>query len=167
MQKPKILLIEDDEDISDLIKLQGEIAGYKVVVEVDGLNGIRAIAREKPDLILLDIMIPGQSGLDVCRKVKNNPDTKNIPVIMLSAKGEELDIILGLELGADDYVSKPFSPKILFSRIRAVLRRGNESDKTSTILRFGDFTLEIDRQLLLAMRSDAAQSYRSLLLYQE
>src|SRR5476649_1524296 len=111
--KKRILLIEDEEDIAALIKLQAELSGYKLHVEVDGLNGLRAIEREKPDLVILDLMLPGQSGLDVCRKVKNNNDLKNIPIIMISAKSEELDVVLGLELGADDYVTKPFSPKVL------------------------------------------------------
>lgn len=144
MQKPTLLLIEDEEDIAALIKLQAEIAGYKLHVEVDGLNGLRAIEREKPDLIILDIMLPGQSGLDVCRKVKNNPELKGIPIIMISAKSEELDVVLGLELGADDYVTKPFSPKILFSRIRAVLRRGKEPDKEPSTIVFGPFTMETE-----------------------
>lgn len=146
--KKRILLIEDEEDIAALIKLQAELSGYKMHVEVDGLNGYRAIEREKPDLVILDIMLPGQNGFDICRKMKSNPELKNIPVIVLSAKGEELDIILGLELGADDYVPKPFSPKVLFSRIKAVLRRGKETEKTPKILSFGDFTLEVDRYLL-------------------
>lgn len=148
MQKQKILLIEDEEDIASLIKLQAEISGYKLMVEIDGLNGFRAVEREKPDLVILDIMLPGQSGLDVCRKIKTNPDLKNIPVIILSAKSEELDVVLGLELGADDYVSKPFSPKILFSRVRAVLRRGKEPEKALQTVTFGPFTMEIERYLL-------------------
>ncbi|MGE5196376.1 MAG: response regulator transcription factor [Anaerolineae bacterium] len=147
-QKKRILLIEDEEDIAALIKLQAEMSGYKLHVEVDGVNGYRAIEREKPDLVILDIMLPGQNGFDVCRKMKNNPELKNIPVIILSAKGEELDVILGLELGADDYVAKPFSPKILFSRIKAVLRRGKDSEKAPKVLTFGDYVLEVDRYLL-------------------
>jgi DNA-binding response OmpR family regulator len=145
MQKIKLLLIEDEEDIAALIKLQAEIAGYRMVVEVDGLNGLHAVEREKPDLVILDIMLPGMSGLDVCRKIKTDPELKNIPVIMLSAKSEELDIVLGLELGADDYVSKPFSAKVLFSRVRAVLRRGKEPEKAPKVMQFGPFTLEVDR----------------------
>lgn len=145
MYKPKIVLIEDEEDIASLIKLQAEIAGYQIHVEVDGLNGLRAVEREKPDLVLLDLMLPGQSGLDVCRKIKSHPDLKSIPVIMITAKSEELDVILGLELGADDYVTKPFSPKILFSRVRAVLRRGKEPEKAPKNLSFGPFILEVDR----------------------
>jgi two-component system, OmpR family, alkaline phosphatase synthesis response regulator PhoP len=148
MQKPKILLIEDEEDIAALIKLQADIAGYRLMVEVDGLNGFNAVSREKPDLVILDIMLPGMSGLDVCRKIKTDPELKNIPVIMLSAKSEELDVILGLELGADDYVSKPFSPKILFSRVRAVLRRGKEPEKAPKTIPFGYFVLEVDRYML-------------------
>lgn len=148
MQKPKIVLIEDEEDIASLIKLQGEISGYKIHVEVDGLNGLRAVEREKPDLVILDLMLPGQSGLDVCRKIKGNAELKDIPVIMISAKSEELDVVLGLELGADDYVTKPFSPKVLFSRVRAVMRRGKEPEKAPKNIVFGQFTLEVDKYQL-------------------
>ncbi len=148
MSKIRIVLIEDEQDIADLIALQAEISGYKLVHEIDGLNGLRAVEREKPDIVLLDIMLPGQSGLDVCRKLKGNPEYKDIPVIMISAKSEEIDVILGLELGADDYVAKPFSPKVLFSRIKAVMRRGKEPQEAPKIIKFGDFTLELDRYQL-------------------
>lgn len=114
MQKPKILLIEDEEDIAALIKLQAELSGYKIVIETDGLNGLRAIEREKPELVIVDIMLPGMNGLDVCRKMKNHTELKHVPIILISARSEELDVVLGLELGADDYVTKPFSPKVLF-----------------------------------------------------
>ncbi|MCP5469643.1 MAG: response regulator transcription factor [Chlamydiales bacterium] len=147
-QKKTILLIEDEEDIAALIKLQADISGYKLYVETDGINGFRAIERDKPDLVILDIMLPGQNGLDICRKMKHNPELKNIPVVIISAKNEELDVVLGLELGADDYVAKPFSPKILFSRVKAVLRRGREPQKILKTLTFGEFTLEVDRYLL-------------------
>ena len=147
-QKKRILLIEDEEDIAALLKLQAEFSGYKLHVEVDGINGYRAIEREKPDLVILDIMLPGENGLDVCRKMKSNSDLKNIPVIILSAKGEELDVVLGLELGADDYVPKPFSPKVLFSRIKAVLRRGKEPEKAAKMVKFSDFHLDIEKYLL-------------------
>lgn len=150
MKKPKILIIEDEEDIVALIRLQGEIAGYKIISENDGLNGWRAIEREHPDLILLDIMLPGQGGLDVCRKLKAHPDPKlkEIPIIMISAKSEELDVVLGLELGADDYVTKPFSIKVLFSRIRAVLRRGSEPVKQEEVMTFGPFTMDVEKYQL-------------------
>lgn len=144
MKKIKILVIEDEEDIADMIKLQAELAGYKVCMEHDGLNGLRAVEKEKPDIVVLDIMLPGLNGLDVCRKIKSNEATQHVPVIMISAKGEEFDIVLGLELGADDYVAKPFSLKILFSRIRAVLRRGKEAEKAQEVIEFGPFTLLVD-----------------------
>ena len=147
-QKKRILLIEDEEDIAALIKLQAELSGYKLHVEVDGINGYRAIDREKPDLVILDIMLPGENGLDVCRRMKSAPELKNIPVIILSAKGDELDIVLGLELGADDYVQKPFSPKILFSRIKAILRRGYEPEKTVKMVKFNEFGLDVEQYLL-------------------
>lgn len=142
--KTKILLVEDEEDIADMIKLQGELAGYKILVETDGLNGLRAVEREKPDLILLDIMLPGLNGIDLCRKIKNNPDYQHIPIIIISAKSEEIDVVLGLEIGADDYVCKPFSLKILFSRIRAMLRRGKEVEKPIQELTFGPFVLDVE-----------------------
>lgn len=148
MLKPTILLIEDEEDIAALIKLQAEMSGYKLHVEVDGLNGLIAVKREKPDLVILDLMLPGQSGLDVCRKMKNDETLKDIPVIMISAKSEEIDVVLGLELGADDYVTKPFSPKVLFSRVRAVMRRGQEKENAPKIINFGRFTMEVDRYIL-------------------
>ncbi len=145
MNKIKILLIEDEEDISSLIKLQGELAGYKVLTEADGLNGYMAVEKERPDVIVLDVMLPGLSGLDVCRKIRANSDFDGTPIIIISAKSEELDVVLGLELGADDYVSKPFSLKVLFSRIKAVLRRGKEIEKEAKILTFGEFTMEVER----------------------
>lgn len=148
MQKTKILLIEDEEDIASLIKLQAEIEGYRIHVEQDGLNGYLALEREEPDLILLDIMLPGLNGLDLCRKIKANPKYNLIPIIILSAKSEEVDVVVGLELGADDYVPKPFSLKVLFSRIRAVLRRGKETEKGSRSISFGPFTMDVEKYLL-------------------
>lgn len=147
-QKKRILLVEDEEDIAALIKLQAELSGYKLHVEVDGINGYRAIEREKPDLVILDVMLPGENGLDVCRRIKSHPELKNIPIMIVSAKGEELDIVLGLELGADDYVQKPFSPKVLFSRIKAILRRGKEPEKLAKMVKFSDFILDIERYIL-------------------
>lgn len=146
--KKRILLIEDEEDLAALIKLQAELSGFKLHVEVDGVNGYRAVERERPDLVILDIMLPGQNGFDVCRKIKNNPDLRNIPVMIITAKSEEVDVILGLELGADDYVAKPFSPQVLFSRVKAILKRGRELEKSPRLLVFGEFTLDVDRYLL-------------------
>lgn len=147
-QKKKLLLIEDEEDIASVIKLQADLSGYKLHVETDGISGYRAVEREMPDLVILDIMLPGQNGFDVCRKIKSHPELKNIPIIILTAKGEELDIVLGLELGADDYIVKPFSPKVLFSKVKTVLRRVQEVQKAPKIISFGEFILEVDRYIL-------------------
>ena len=147
-QKKRILLIEDEEDIAALLKLHAELSGYNLHVEVDGVNGYRAVEREAPDLVLLDIMLPGQNGFDVLRKMKNHPDLRGIPVIIITAKDEEIEVVLGLELGADDYVSKPFSPRVLFSRIKAVLRRGKDAEQSDKVVCFGDFTIDTERYLL-------------------
>lgn len=124
------------------------MSGYKLFISQDGLNGFEIVEREKPDLVVLDIMLPGQNGLDVCRRIKNHAELKHIPIIMISAKSEETDVVLGLELGADDYVTKPFSPRVLFSRIKAVLRRNLEDDKEPQAISFGDFHIEFERYLI-------------------
>lgn len=142
------MLIEDEEDIAALIKLQAEISGYKVSCATDGLNGFDCIEREKPDLVILDIMLPGQNGLDVCRRLKSHSDLKHIPIIMISAKSEETDVVLGLELGADDYVTKPFSPRVLFSRIKAVMRRNAEEEQKPKTASFGNFNIDFDRYII-------------------
>ncbi len=148
VEKKRILLIEDEEDIASLIKLQAELEGFKLHVEVDGINGYRAIERERPDLVILDVMLPGLNGFDVCRRIRSNPELRSTLVVFLTAKGDELDIVLGLELGADDYIPKPFSPKVLFSRIKAILRRKSEPEKNSKVVKFGEYLLDIDRYLL-------------------
>jgi two-component system alkaline phosphatase synthesis response regulator PhoP len=118
-----VLAIEDDKDILELITYNLEREGYEVTGVMSGEDGVDAAVSDKPDLVLLDLMLPGMDGLEVCRKLKADPDTAHIPVIMVTAKGEESDIVTGLELGADDYVTKPFSPKVLIARMRAVKRR--------------------------------------------
>lgn len=147
-RKNHILLIEDEEDIAALIKLQAELCGFKLHVEVDGINGLSAIEREKPDLVILDVMLPGQSGYDVCRKVKNNPKLRHIPIIILSAKHEELDTLLGLELGADDYITKPFSVRILMSKVKAILRRSRDNEEHKNNICFQNFTLDTERYIV-------------------
>lgn len=144
----KIVLIEDDEDIAELIHLHAEELGYEIRAEYNGLKGYRAIQEEKPDVIVLDIMLPGLNGLDICRQVRENPEITDIPLIILSAKNEELDVVLGLEMGADDYVEKPFSPKVLFSRIKAVLRRKNLSKTTARKITFDAFAIDLDSYLV-------------------
>lgn len=123
MIKDSIILIEDEEDISELIEFTLNKEGYQVSCFSSGEKGLEKIKRLKPDLILLDLMLPGMSGLEICKEVKQDPKTKHIPVIMVTARDEDMDVVVGLELGADDYVSKPFSPRILAARVRSVLRR--------------------------------------------
>ncbi|OGN66842.1 MAG: DNA-binding response regulator [Chlamydiae bacterium RIFCSPLOWO2_01_FULL_28_7] len=143
--KNRILLIEDSSEPAALIKLTLENANFKLHVEVDGINGYRTIEREKPDLIILDLMLPGMHGYDVVRKVKNNSSSlKHIPLIILSEKKEEIDIILGLELGADDYITKPFSHKILLSKVKAILKRNTSKQKQIKSFNFQSYKLEID-----------------------
>ncbi|MCF6175221.1 MAG: response regulator transcription factor [Victivallaceae bacterium] len=133
MSKEKILIIEDEEDIQELLAYNLKKDGYdQLKITGSGEAGIEAVKRFMPDIVLLDLMLPGIDGLTVCRTLKSNVDTAAIPIIMLTAKGEETDIIVGLEMGADDYVVKPFSNKVLIARIKSVLRRAknmqNEAD---------------------------------------
>jgi len=123
MAKIKILIVEDEANIVELVRYNLEIQGFQVVAAFDGKRGTDLALSEKPDLILLDLMLPEVDGLEVCKCLSENYKTHGIPIIMLTAKTEEADIVLGLEIGADDYVSKPFSPRQLAARIRAVLRR--------------------------------------------
>lgn len=126
MAHEKILIVEDEEEIRELVAYNLVKQGYRVIPVETGEEGLRRAQAEKPDLIVLDLMLPGVDGLEVCRALKRDPATETIPVVMLTAKGEESDIVAGLELGADDYLTKPFSPRVLLARIRAVLRRKAE-----------------------------------------
>lgn len=121
-----ILAVDDEEDILELVKYNLERDGFRVTTVASGEKALAAARNEQPDAVLLDLMLPGLSGYEVCRQLKGDPQMRAIPIIMLTAKGEESDIVAGLELGAEDYVTKPFSPKILIARLRAVLRRVKE-----------------------------------------
>lgn len=123
MANEQILVVEDERAILEMVTYNLRKEGYKVVDVNSGEAALQYLKAAAPDLILLDLMLPGMDGLEICRKVKSNPQTEHIPVIMVTAKGEEPDIVAGLEIGADDYVAKPFSPKVLNARVRAVLRR--------------------------------------------
>lgn len=119
----KILIVEDEQDILQLVKHYLEKEGFRSVTALNGLDALKKVKEEKPDLIILDLMLPEMDGLEVCKRVRSTPDTAMLPIIMLTAKAEESDTIVGLELGADDYVTKPFSPKALVARVKALLRR--------------------------------------------
>ena len=128
MAKEKILVVDDEEDILELVRFNLAKEGYAVTCAETGEKALAAAGEIRPDLIVLDLMLPGMDGLDVARHLKSEPATRSIPIIMLTAKGEEADIVTGLELGADDYITKPFSPRILQARVKAVIRRHSRPD---------------------------------------
>src|SRR3954452_23811459 len=126
---PKILIIEDENDVTDLLALSLRKGGFKVSTAADGASGLQNARDDRPDFVILDLMLPKMSGLEVCRILKGDSATSHIPVLMLTAKAEEIDRIVGLEFGADDYVTKPFSPREIMLRIRAILRRGEKPEE--------------------------------------
>lgn len=148
MSGERILVIEDERDIAELITYNLKREGFRTVAAGSGEKGLDLAGTESPDLVLLDIMLPGISGLDVCRALKRDPRTVNIPVILLTARNEDIDVVTGLEVGADDYVTKPFSPKVLAARIRAVLRRKASTaiDNDSPVVQLGDVVIERDKR---------------------
>ncbi len=140
MKRETIVVIEDETDILDVIEYNLAREGYRVRTFRDGEDGLDGVRRAAPDLVLLDLMLPGLDGLEVCRRLKQDPVTRPIPIVMVTAKGEESDAVLGLGVGADDYVRKPFSPKELVARVSAVLRRGpvrEDAASTERIVRGG------------------------------
>lgn len=151
----RILVVEDEPDIQELLRFNLEREGYSVWCTDSGSRGIELATEQKPDLVLLDLMLPDVDGLAVCRALKADAQTRNIAVVMLTAKGEEADIVLGLEMGADDYVTKPFSPRVLLARLRAALRTRaeakvgwgevGEAADANAPLRIGDLELSVER----------------------
>ncbi|HUM56381.1 MAG TPA: response regulator transcription factor [Bacillota bacterium] len=148
----KILIIEDEPNIRELVTYNLKTNGYEPLESEDGITGITLVYKEKPDLILLDIMLPGKDGYDICRELRS--EGNNTPIIMLTAKSEEVDKVLGLEFGADDYISKPFGVRELMARIKAVLRRyglteEGETKKTEDTVIAGDISINFDRHEVL------------------
>ena len=151
MAKENILVVDDEEDILELVTFNLTREGYYVKGATTGEAALTMIQSEPFDLIVLDLMLPGIDGLEVAKSIKSNPKTGHLPIIMLTAKGEEADIVTGLELGADDYITKPFSPRVLIARVRAVIRRASEEvhDETS-ILRVHELEIDPGRRSVLA-----------------
>ena len=145
MSKNNILIVEDDKNISKLIKYNLEKEGYRCMVSFDGEDAIKTLDKNPTDLIILDIMLPGIDGLEVCRRVKQDKKLSNTPIIMLTAKGEEVDKVVGFELGADDYIVKPFSPRELILRIKAILKRLRPAEIEKDILKSGKLTVDLSR----------------------
>jgi two-component system, OmpR family, alkaline phosphatase synthesis response regulator PhoP len=148
MAAEKILVIEDDGDIRELIRYNLEREGYRVFLAADGNAGLDAAYKAECDLILLDLMLPGIGGIEICKRLKGDPRTTGIPIVMVTAKGEETDIVVGLELGADDYIVKPFSPRVMVARIKAVLRRKQSIGKADAgeLIRFGNLEIHEGRR---------------------
>lgn len=147
MSSAKVLIIEDEEHISELVKYNLEASGYQVIAAYDGEEGLKAIFEHHPDLIILDLMLPKLDGIAVCNKVRNNKETEDIPIIMLTAKSSEMDKIIGLEIGADDYITKPFSVRELQARIKTVLRRTKTAApvQDSGVIKVEDLEIDLDK----------------------
>jgi len=147
MAKKKILVVEDDRDISELITYNLEREGYEIACLYDGSQAIDFVHKRKPDLIILDLMLPEVDGIEICRTLKSDGNTKHIPIIMLTAKSEEADVVVGLQMGADDYIPKPFSPKVLVARIKAISRRlvdmSFSVSSAENVRVFGDFQMDL------------------------
>ncbi|HMU54068.1 MAG TPA: response regulator transcription factor [Nitrospira sp.] len=142
----KILIVEDEKDILQLVKLYLDKEGFRTVTATTGTDGLKSVKQDKPDLVVLDLMLPEIDGLEVCKRLRSTPETAMVPIIMLTAKAEESDTVIGLELGADDYVTKPFSPKALVARIKALFRRLDRSqNQHETIYRYGNLVMDLAR----------------------
>lgn len=145
MKKSKIVVIEDEVDILEVINYNLSKEGFDVCSALDGEEGLALIKKEVPDLVLLDLMLPGLDGIEICRKLKTDYSTRSIPIIMVTAKGEESDIVLGLGMGADDYMVKPFRPRELIARIRSVLRRGDFIEEGEGLVSIDELVIDINR----------------------
>src|SRR4029078_6592025 len=142
----KILIVEDEHDILQLVKLYVEKEGFRTVSAMTGTEALRQVKQEKPDLVVLDLMLPEIDGIEVCKRLRSAPETAMLPILMLTAKAEESDTIVGLELGADDYVTKPFSPKALVARVKGLLRRVERAPSTDPDLyRYDTLTMDLAR----------------------
>jgi len=149
MARESVLVVDDERDILELVKYNLDKEGYQVTVVATGEDALAATRTKMPDIVILDLMLPGVDGLEVCRRLKADPKTRSIPIVMLTAKGDEADVVTGLELGASDYVTKPFSPRVLTARIKAVLRRGDEADGDDATLRVNDLTIHVGRHQVI------------------
>ena len=145
----RVLIVEDEPDIAGLLAFHLEREGYQVHRSRSGVDALQQVRARRPDLMLLDLMLPGMDGLEVCRRLRQEPVTASLPIVMLTAKGEEVDRVLGLELGADDYIVKPFSPKEVVARVRAVLRR-SQAAGGPTPLAIGHLRIDVARHTVHA-----------------
>jgi two-component system, OmpR family, phosphate regulon response regulator PhoB len=170
MGRERILVIEDEPDIAEVLQYNLEKEGFEVETARRGDAGFDAVRRDSPDLVLLDLLLPGIDGLELTRMLKRDPLTSRLPIVMLTARGEEVDRIVGLELGADDYISKPFSPREVVLRVKAVLRRFQQEESAAELIELGGIELDISAHQLRVRGGDVpltATEFRLLRLLLE
>lgn len=165
--KTRILVVDDEKDILELISYNLKKEGFEIYVSTDGEDALRRVKQEKYDMIILDLMLPGIQGMELCSILKSSEDTSDVPIIMLTAKSEELDKVLGLEMGADDYITKPFSPRELIARVKAVLRRTREKPAKDKIIQIGGLEINTDTYQVVknGMQLKLSATEFKLLLY--
>jgi two-component system phosphate regulon response regulator PhoB len=163
----RVLVIEDERDLADLLVFNLEKEGYQAACSYDGSSGLAMALSDSPDLIVLDLMLPGMMGTDVCRELRRNPNTAATPVLMLTARSEEIDRVVGFEVGADDYLAKPFSMRELMLRVKAILRRGTTSQTPVQQIIVGGITINGERHTVLCagQQADLTSTEYKLLLY--
>ena len=163
---PRVVVAEDDSDIGTLLAHYLQKGGFAPLVVASGREALAQIKRELPDLVILDIMLPGMDGLDVCRTLRAQEETSAIPIIMLTAKAEESDRIVGLELGADDYITKPFSPNEVVARVRALLRRAQRGQPVENRITYGPLVMDVERHLVKVGAEEVRLTAKEFLLLQ-
>jgi DNA-binding response OmpR family regulator len=159
----RILIAEDDRDIAELVERYLQKAGFATEVMSSGRDALKAVSERPPDLLILDLMLPHVDGLEICRAVRGNPKTSAVPVIMLTARADESERIVGLEIGADDYIAKPFSPNELVARVRALLRRANRQPESGAIA-YGQILVDTDRHTVSSAGADIVLTAKEFLL---
>lgn len=157
----KILIVEDEQDILDLVQLYLKKEGYRTYTASTGLEGLRQAKAEQPDLVVLDLMLTEMDGLEVCKQIRADPRLSRTPIIMLTAKAEEADTVIGLELGADDYVTKPFSPKALVARVKALLRRLERAQEGPARLTYDDLAMDLARHEVISAEKKSRSRQRN------
>jgi len=165
-EQRKILVVDDENDILELVRFNLNKAGYSVDCASTGESALEKIKHHKPDLILLDLMLPGIDGLEVCKILKSNPETAQIPIIMLTAKSEETDIVVGFELGADDYITKPFSPRVLVARVKTLLRRKAEKTPSQMVIQVHTIQIDPVKRKVLVAGSEVELTYTEFQILQ-
>jgi len=162
-----ILIVEDETDISELVEYHFKQSGLPVTSVQDGSSALEQVKRKRPALIILDLMLPDMDGKDICRALKSNPLTRSIPILMLTAKAEELDRVVGFELGAEDYVTKPFSPRELVLRVKAILQRKESNQESEKIIQIGGLLIDVEKHLVSANKQPIPLTHTELKLLLE